>query len=64
MNRIMLETKGEISLKAVQEAININSLIEILGLVSPKASNFWELKESSKRFVIFKLVLSLLFWPL
>lgn len=59
----MLEPKGEINLKAVLEAININSLIEIFSLGCPKATNFWELKESSKRFKIFKLVLPLLFWP-
>lgn len=64
MDWIVLKPKGEISLKAVLEAININSLIEILGLGCPKAANFWELKESSKIINIFKLVLSLLFWPL
>lgn len=64
MDRIMLEPKGEMSLKAVPEAININSLIEIFDLGCPKSTNGWEQKESSKRIIIFELVLSLLFWPL
>lgn len=64
MDRIMLEPEGEMSLKAVPEAININSLIEMFDLWCPKSTNCWDLKESSKIITIFKLVLSLLFWPL
>lgn len=50
--RILLESKGEISLKAVLEAFNINTLAEMFGQECQKEPNCWELKEFSKRKII------------
>lgn len=55
MSRILLKPKGEISLKAVLEAFNVNTLAEMFGQECQKDPNCWELKESSKRTIILNL---------